>query len=182
MGLKGASSTSAGHITRSVGLQALLRFLASRGVDVAGIRKGAGLDGVDLGKPDQRLPATATREAWRLAAHATGDEAIAIHVAEARPRDRADALDYAFRASPTLRDALGQVVRYARLVLDRLTLSLVPESEKEGARLVVLSPEMKEQLRRIGVTTPIDVVPLWVDTDQIQPRIFRAYEDDVLLG
>src|SRR5262249_37387824 len=35
--------------------------------------------------------------------------------------------------------------------------------------VVVLSPEMKEQLRRIGVTVPIDVVPLWVDTEQIQP-------------
>ena len=35
--------------------------------------------------------------------------------------------------------------------------------------VVVLSQEMKDQLRRIGVTAPIDVVPLWVDTDQIQP-------------
>jgi colanic acid biosynthesis glycosyl transferase WcaI len=35
--------------------------------------------------------------------------------------------------------------------------------------VVVLSPEMKDQLRAIGVTVPIDVIPLWVDTDQIQP-------------
>jgi colanic acid biosynthesis glycosyl transferase WcaI len=35
--------------------------------------------------------------------------------------------------------------------------------------IVVLSEEMKDQLRRIGVTTPIEVVPLWVDTDQIRP-------------
>jgi colanic acid biosynthesis glycosyl transferase WcaI len=35
--------------------------------------------------------------------------------------------------------------------------------------VVVLSPQMKDQLRAIGVTAPIDVVPLWVDTDQIQP-------------
>jgi colanic acid biosynthesis glycosyl transferase WcaI len=35
--------------------------------------------------------------------------------------------------------------------------------------VVVLSQEMKDQLHRIGVETPIDVVPLWVDTDQIQP-------------
>ena len=34
--------------------------------------------------------------------------------------------------------------------------------------VVVLSQEMKDQLRRIGVTAPIDVVPLWVDTDEIQ--------------
>jgi len=35
--------------------------------------------------------------------------------------------------------------------------------------VVVLSAEMKQQLRRIGVSTPIEVVPLWVDTDHIQP-------------
>lgn len=35
--------------------------------------------------------------------------------------------------------------------------------------VVVLSQEMKDQLRGIGVTVPVDVVPLWVDTDQIQP-------------
>jgi colanic acid biosynthesis glycosyl transferase WcaI len=35
--------------------------------------------------------------------------------------------------------------------------------------VVVLSTEMKAQLRRIGVTAPIEVVPLWVDTDHILP-------------
>jgi colanic acid biosynthesis glycosyl transferase WcaI len=39
--------------------------------------------------------------------------------------------------------------------------------------VVVLSPEMKEQLRRIGVTSPIDIIPLWVDTDRFQPEAPR---------
>jgi methylphosphotriester-DNA--protein-cysteine methyltransferase len=55
------------------------------------------------------------REAWRLAAEATGDEAIGIHVAEARTPAAVDVLEYAFRASPSLRDALGQVVRHGRV-------------------------------------------------------------------
>ena len=36
---------------------------------------------------------------------------------------------------------------------------------------------MKDQLRRIGVTAPIDVVPLWVDTDHIplvEPAVGRG--------
>jgi hypothetical protein len=33
--------------------------------------------------------------------------------------------------------------------------------------VVVLSPETKYRLRRIGVSVPIEVVPLWVDADQI---------------
>lgn len=53
---------------------------------------------------------------------------------------------------------LGAVMRTAeRMMLNRVDL------------VVVLSTEMKDQLRSIGVTTPIEVVPLWVDTDQIRP-------------
>ena len=40
--------------------------------------------------------------------------------------------------------------------------------------VVVLSSEMKDQLRSIGVTAPIEVVPLWVDTDQIQAAPSRS--------
>lgn len=35
--------------------------------------------------------------------------------------------------------------------------------------IVVLSHEMKQQLRAIGIRTPIDVVPIWVDADRIRP-------------
>ncbi|HJQ58685.1 MAG TPA: glycosyltransferase [Vineibacter sp.] len=49
-----------------------------------------------------------------------------------------------------------------RLVLNRADL------------VVVLSKEMADELRRIGVTTPIEVVPIWVDTDHIQPIAANA--------
>ncbi len=41
--------------------------------------------------------------------------------------------------------------------------------------VAVLSSEMKDQLRSIGVTTDIEVIPLWVDTDHIQaaPAVAR---------
>jgi colanic acid biosynthesis glycosyl transferase WcaI len=44
-----------------------------------------------------------------------------------------------------------------RLVLNRVDL------------VVVLSAEMRDHLRQLGVTTPIEVVPLWVDTDLVRP-------------
>jgi len=182
-----AAGSAAGHIARSVGLRALLSFLVSRGVDVAGIRKSAGLDGVDVEKLDGRLPVAATREAWRLAAQATADEAIAVHVVEARPRERPDALDYAFRASPTLRDALAQVVRYARLVYDRLDLSLVPASGNDGARLTVTSPAihqvnryhieffMADLLRLARDTCDSGLVPLEVSFAHAAPASLDAH-------
>jgi colanic acid biosynthesis glycosyl transferase WcaI len=42
--------------------------------------------------------------------------------------------------------------------------------------VAVLSAEMKDQLRGIGVTVPIEVIPLWVDTDHIQaaPAVARS--------
>jgi colanic acid biosynthesis glycosyl transferase WcaI len=53
---------------------------------------------------------------------------------------------------------LGGLMRAAeRMMLNRVDM------------VVVLSSEMKDQLRRIGVNAPIEVVPLWVDTDHIQP-------------
>ena len=42
-------------------------------------------------------------------------------------------------------------------------------------QIVVLSLEMREQLRRIGVTAPIEVMPIWVDTDQIRPSTPAAH-------
>jgi colanic acid biosynthesis glycosyl transferase WcaI len=53
-----------------------------------------------------------------------------------------------------------------RVVLNRVDL------------IVVLSREMQEQLRSIGVTTPIDVVPIWVDADRIRP-VARAADGRV---
>jgi len=53
---------------------------------------------------------------------------------------------------------MGRLMRAAeRLILNRTDL------------VAVLSSEMKDQLRSIGVTVPIEVIPLWVDTDHIQP-------------
>lgn len=44
-----------------------------------------------------------------------------------------------------------------RAVLNRLDL------------IIVLSHSMRDQLVRLGVTAPIEVVPIWVDTDTIRP-------------
>jgi AraC-like DNA-binding protein len=119
-------------------MRVLIGYLEARGVDVRSVRSRAGLGEVDLDRADQRLPESVPREVWRLAAEATGDEAIAIHVAEARTPAAADVLEYAFRASPTLREALGQVVRYGRVMHDRVALRLEPEHD--GVRLTGAVP------------------------------------------
>jgi len=42
--------------------------------------------------------------------------------------------------------------------------------------VVVLSEEMGDQLRQIGVTAPIEVIPLWVDTNLVCPVIAKQRE------
>jgi AraC-like DNA-binding protein len=128
-----------GHATVVAwGLRVLMSYLEGRGVDTSDIRRRGALGDVDLSGPERRLPESVPREAWRLAAEATGDEAIAMHVAEARTPGAVDVLEYAFRASPTLGDALGQVARYARVMHDRITVRLVPEGG--GVRLTGAVP------------------------------------------
>lgn len=56
------------------------------------------------------------------------------------------------------RGGLARLMRSCeRMVLNRADL------------VVVLSQEMADELRRIGVTAPVEVVPIWVDTDQVRP-------------
>ncbi len=60
---------------------------------------------------------------------------------------------------------MGRLMRAAeRSILNRTDL------------VAVLSAEMRDQLRSIGVTVPIEVIPLWVDTDHIRaaPAVARA--------
>jgi colanic acid biosynthesis glycosyl transferase WcaI len=54
---------------------------------------------------------------------------------------------------------IGRLMRFfERVVLNR------------ADQVIVLSEEMRAQLREMGVTAPIDVVPIWVDTDDIRPQ------------
>lgn len=45
----------------------------------------------------------------------------------------------------------------------------------------VLTAEMKTQLRQLGVTVPIDILPIWVDTDRIVPQARDSANPPVLL-
>lgn len=59
---------------------------------------------------------------------------------------------------------LARLMRWCeRLVLDRVD------------QVVVLSTEMHDQLRRMGVSSPIEVMPIWVDTDHIKPAANRKH-------
>lgn len=97
----------------------LLDYVGMQGWDAGLLRQIPGLHGRDLHDPDTRLTETAAAAAWRLAEKMTGDEALGLHVAEVAPRGALDLLEYAFRSSATLGDALDQLARYKQILGSR---------------------------------------------------------------
>lgn len=98
----------------------LAAYVREHGHDAAPILQLSGIRDRDLSDPDVRVPDSASREAWRLAAAMTADHAIGLHVAEWLPRGSLDLVEYAFRTSATLGDGLDRLARYGRLINDRL--------------------------------------------------------------
>jgi hypothetical protein len=74
----------------------------------------------ELTDPDLRVPEASVEEAWRLATTLTNDHAIGVHLVEALPRGALDLVEFAFRSSASLALALERLVRYGRVVSDRV--------------------------------------------------------------
>jgi AraC-like DNA-binding protein len=102
----------------------LLAHVAERGYDTTPLRRLPGLAGRDLDDPDVRIDDTFAAEAWHLAEQITGDDAIGLHLAQSIPAGALDILEYAFRASSTVRSGLDQLARYVRAVNDRAVVEL----------------------------------------------------------
>ncbi len=69
-----------------------------------------------------------------------------------------------------VQSGLAQSLAIARSGLVAKALRAVERfSLNRADEIVVLSEEMREVLRSMGVTRPISVVPIWVDTDRFRP-------------
>lgn len=97
----------------------LLSYAASHGCDVARLRNLPGLRGRNLDDPDTRVAEAAAVDVWRLVTEMTSDEALGLHVAETAPAGTVDLLEYAFRSSATLGEALEELFTYRRILGDR---------------------------------------------------------------
>jgi AraC-like DNA-binding protein len=96
----------------------LIGWVESRGVDASPIRRLFGR--IPLEDPNVRVPEAMTEAAWRLAADATRDEALGVHLAESVPRGALDLIEYALRSSSSLGKGLDRLARYGRLLSDRV--------------------------------------------------------------
>jgi AraC-like DNA-binding protein len=111
----------------------LIGWVEQQGIDAARIRKLPDLS--DLSDPDLRVPEASMETAWRLAATLTHDDAIGVHLAEWLPRGALDLVEYAFRSSASLAAALERLVRYGRVLSDRVAARM--DTSGEGLMLLV---------------------------------------------
>ena len=105
----------------------LISWVEEQGIDAAPIRALPGM--ANLTDPDQRVPEASVEAAWRLASGLTHDPAIGVHLAEWLPRGALDLVEYAFRSSASLGTALERLVRYGRVLSDRVAARMDTQGE-----------------------------------------------------
>ena len=99
-----------------------IEALRKRGIEALPLLRHAGLDNLDFGDPQIRIPAARQGEFLECAAEAMADTAFGLHLAEqANPRD-SGLLFYVGAASRDLREAVTLYLRYSRLINESLRL------------------------------------------------------------
>jgi AraC-like DNA-binding protein len=105
----------------------LIGWVEQQGIDAARIRQLPGM--AALSDPDLRVPEASVEAVWHLAATLTRDDAIGVHLAEWLPRGALDLVEYAFRSSESLAAALERLVRYGRVLSDRVAARMDASGE-----------------------------------------------------
>lgn len=98
----------------------LVAHVADQRHDATPLRQLKGLREVDFGDPDACVADSVAAEAWRRAERISGDENLGLHLAQALPAGALDLVEYAFRSSHSLGNAMEQLARYGRVISDRL--------------------------------------------------------------
>lgn len=105
----------------------MLQYLAQRDVDAGAIARACG---ITLGFPagtDDRVPGRQVEQLWRLAANATGDPLVGLHMAEAYSPGALDIVGYIVLSCRTVGDVLDRVSRYMRVLNDGMRIEIVRE-------------------------------------------------------
>jgi AraC-like DNA-binding protein len=103
----------------------------SRGADPAALRRAAGLEGIDLGSPDERVPLASVYALIEATAEALGAPLLGVAIASAIDVELFDALGFLVLTSPTFGEAMERTLRYQRIWNDGERYDL----EREGDRV-----------------------------------------------
>ena len=116
------------------------RSLAARGIDADALFRQAKMDPAQLRDPNARYPVGAMQRLWVLAAEATRDRCFGLEVGQAWHLTTFHALGYSAVASASLREALGYLVRYSRVVTTGARFDLVDHGAEAALKATSLLP------------------------------------------
>lgn len=105
-------TVSAGYVA------ALLDLAVSKGADRGALLERAGLAEGDLDDPDRRVPFDRFAALMRAGKALSGDAALALHFGAQSPLQRMSIVGLAAYASETVGEALAQLNRFGRLVVE----------------------------------------------------------------
>ncbi len=170
----------------------ILSVSASRGVDVAGLIRSAGVDERLLSEPGARLPLDDVIKLWEGARRGTRDQAFALHVAEFLPFGAYKTYDLLLATAPTVGDALVKAAKYNGFVNDAFRPCL---RQKRGRACIeyfnIVDPQCNPPeylefifacfMLRFRLTTGVDLRPAEIHFQHSPPRdlsehyrLFRA--------
>jgi AraC-like DNA-binding protein len=89
----------------------------------------AGITALDYASPDTRIPHRIVIELLNAAVESSGDPALGLRAGELIEPGDFDALEFAARSSPTVRESFHCVARHVRLMNDAAELSLIESGE-----------------------------------------------------
>lgn len=119
----------------------VLDVAAAHGADPAALRRAAGMEGMDLASPEQRVPLLALYTLLEEAVAATRCPLFGVKVATGVDIGMFDALGFLVLTSPTFGAAMQRTLDYQRLWNDGERYSLVMEAGRAHLRYEPYGPE-----------------------------------------
>ncbi|HXV76834.1 MAG TPA: AraC family transcriptional regulator [Candidatus Polarisedimenticolaceae bacterium] len=146
----------------------------------------AGLTPSELADPDTRVPLSKIWALWRVLIERTDDPALGLRLGMRTRVRELGLVGYAVRHSRTLREAIGRVARYSRIVNEALVLHLI-ENENHGKLIVERAPALDELIHPTDMRlasalavareiTGAHIVPREVGVPHARPADVSAHE------
>jgi AraC-like DNA-binding protein len=125
----------------------MLQYLTDRGVDAAATARACEIALHFPAGPDDRVPGRQVERLWSMAADATGDALLGLHMAEAYSPGALDILGYVVLSCRTVGDVLDRLSRYVRILNDGMRIDVVRDGSVAYCRLTSV-PGMDNYLDR----------------------------------
>jgi AraC-like DNA-binding protein len=166
------------YFIRSGSLTGFPEVARKSGLDPTRLMREFGLPRGCLGEPDAMVPIEPVARLLEAAAERSGIETFGLSMAEARKVSSLGPLGMFAREQPTLRDAIGALAHYARLLNESLSVSLEERSEVAILReeLLVGEDVSVRQARELAVGLSFKLMRSFLGPDW-QPQVVCFVHD-----